>query len=575
MDTWALIDSRVKAMQPFYDQVDKTRKRLKLTPFAATDYDGKTTMKDVINVTENKSATYVMKIIASLLASRWQIVVEGGISKRDAHKIEQFIELATQQSDEYLLGEYGLAGIDTWIVNHICHTSLIGAQWMSSIEEGKYQVKCVLPDMRYAPFVQKKWAAPITFRDKEDLQEEIEGYAKEAEEGDSQFSLPTDLKDTDNEVRDYWDKETNELWIEKQLVFRQKNTYGEIPFVFVWATSGFLFRDKGYLEHESPSLLYLNEGLYDQLSRQLSVDATLGFESLLPAYEYPTENPSADKTSRPPPRRGETLEVPEGELHQLVPRGDVNKAQLASRDEVSRMIDEAAPMSPRAYTSPPSAIEVATEVELLSELQNPRVIALKAFKEQLARLAIRQVILLGTGNSASSISGGATGRQGNFSVSDLKDPQRYSISYQFMKQNKRLAIVNEARALAAWGKFPNTYIFRDILSVEDPAGWERALDLQQAKAANPALALAEMAVRYAEEAEDIEDELEKDLKLWQSVMLTQDYVMLMRGRLQPSPANETQNLREATKETGNAQGLIKMLGPGGGRVPLSARPVEV
>jgi len=52
---WKLIDDRMKVMLPFYNQVDKTRKRLNLTEFKLMDFDGKNKLDDVINVTENKS----------------------------------------------------------------------------------------------------------------------------------------------------------------------------------------------------------------------------------------------------------------------------------------------------------------------------------------------------------------------------------------------------------------------------------------------------------------------------------------------------------------------------------------
>lgn len=562
MDTWEIIEARKKVLDGFYKQVDKTRSRLNLEKFQLTHFDRKTKLDNVINVTENRSVTYVTRIIAGLMSSKWQCVVEGEIGKKEAYKIEQILEANLNQADEYLLNEYGLAGLDAWIANHVCHTSLIGIHWLSYMEDGEYKIHCLPIDMRWCPFVLNKWAAPITFRSKEDLLQELEEY-KDIEG----FKMPAEWKDTDNEVRDFWrastpsEKGVNELWIEKELVFTQENTYGNLPFVFVWPPSGFMFRDKGYLEHESPGLLYLNENLYDQLSRQLSIDATLGFEPISPAYEYETENPSSN-VSRPVPRLGESQEVPKGELHKPVPRSDVNRAQLASRDEVSRMVDEAAPMAPRAYATPPAAIEVVTEVELLDELQNPRVIALQMFKGQLARLIIDQAMLI----IDKEVSAGQRGRKQNFTITDLKDPDKYIVSYQLMKQNKRLAIVNESRALALWGKAPMEYILRDILSVEDPDGWMREMELEKAKAANPAISLAEMAIRYAEEAEDLEG-AEKDLKNWQSQILVHDYVMLIRQRMQPAMPAETEKLREATKETSNAQGLISLVGQRGANLP--------
>ena len=564
-DIWTMITERQKVMDGFYKQVKKTRSRLNLDPYALLDFDGKTALSDVINVTENRSASYMSRIIAGLMTAKWQTVIEGSISKRDSFKIEQFVDANLQQADEYLVNEYGMAGLDGWLANHVCHTSLIGVEWLASIDDdGEYKIHCLPVDMLWTPFVHNKWAAPITWRDKEDLLEELEKYEKVAKDskGESYYYLkPDNLGDTDNEVRDYWNTEVNELWIAEKLVFRQPNPFKSLPFVFVWPPSGFMFRDKGYLKNESPGLLYLNQNLFDQLSRQLSIDATLGSESINPRYERPVKLPGT--ASMPVPRRGESQDVGEGEMHQLVPRPDLNNAGMATRDEVRNLIEEANPISPKSYNTPPSAIEVTTEVELLDELQNPRVIALQMFKSQLARKMIQQYIALG---GAAEI--GGEGLKSNFTVGDLKDPKKYKVNYRLMKQNKRLAIVNEARALAMWGKAPMKYILRDILSVEDPDGWEREMELEKAKAANPAIALADMAVKFAEEAENTEDEADKALLNHKSKMLVHDYVMLMRQRMNPAPVGEAQDVREATKEKGNANALISLTGQAGAGMPL-------
>ncbi len=559
--TWDMIDNHVtNVMQPFYARVDKRRKRLNQTPYKMIDPLSKAAMDDVIIVTENRSSSYMKRVIAGLMSAKWQGVVEGEISTREAHKIEKFNEASFQQADEYLMQKYGKPGLDVWLDNHACHTCLLGVQWMADVtDEGEYKIHCRPCDMRWTPFVLNKWVAPILTYSKDDLLAELEEYEKLGKDDPSnnEYSLTADtLKDTDNELRDYWSEKENEIWINEKFVFKQKNTYRKLPFVIMWVPSGYYFEGKVDLQYASPSLLDINEGMYEQLSRQLSIDATLGYDVLNPATEYETETPTG-LLSRPRPKRGEDKAVPKGERHVVIPTADINRAELASRDQTTSLIENANPLSPRSYQTPPSAIEITTEVELLDQLMNPQIIALEAIKASIARLNIEQVMLLGEGKQ--SILAGRTGRRSNFSITDLKDPKKYAINYQLMKQSKRLALVNEARALAAMGSFPKKYIFSDIMAVEDPDGWMREMELEKAKEANPAIGLAEMAVRYAEEAEDMEGD-DKDLKNWQSMMLTHDYVMLMRQRMQPALPEETQNLREATKETGNRQGLISLLG---------------
>jgi len=547
-----MIDSRMRDLKGLTDKMDKVKDRLYLSAYSLLDFDGKTPLNDVINVTENKSATYVTRIVAGLMAAQWQGVVAGSVTKREAKKIEQFIEDSLEQGDEYMLNKFGLAGLNAWLCNHVCTRSLIGVQWMSYVKEGEYIVECLPVDMRWTPFVLNKWVAPITFRSKEDLLQELEGY----KEAPGVYKEPGELKDLDNEVRDFWDGEKNELWIEGQLVFEQPSPYKKPPFVIVFPPSGFMFRDKGYLEHESPSLLFLNEGLYDEISRQLSIDATLGFEPVVPRYEYETELPKSGPSDAPP-ERGATLARKTGELHKLVPRPDVNTATLASREEILRLVDEAAPIAPRAYTQPPSAIEVTTEVELLNQLQNPRIKALEMLKEQLARLMIEQFMEV-----EGEVLVGKTGRKRQHSMGELKDPDKYTISYRLMTKNKRLEIVNEARFLALYGKAPLDFLLRDVLMVEDPDGWTRALELEEARQADPALALFEMALRYVEEAEDTEDKEGAELKRFESMMLVDRGVAIVKQRMEPAPLPQEAQTPTPEKPKGNAGGLVSLVSKG-------------
>lgn len=569
MDSWEMVDARNKQLGNFYKRLDRTRNRLKLySPdgeidgFHLKDPLTGNNMTDVINVTENKSVSYMIRIIAGLMAGKWQPVVESGPGKkfgaRAARKIEAFIEANLQQANEYLLSEYGLIDLDSWLCAHVCHTSLLGVQWVASIKDGEYHIHCLPVDMRWTPFVLNKWVAPTSWLDKDELEEELEKMAKRLHEKAEYKKPSVKFKDTGNELIDIWKPETHELWVEKEKVFSEPNPFGEIPFDIIWPPTGFMFRDKDYLEFESPNVLYANEGLYDQLSRQMSVDATLGFNVIDPAYQYATKNPDATKPTQETPKRGQTVEVLEGEEHRPVPTPDINRAELATRDQVNGLIEGAAPTTPKQYNTPPSAIETITEVELVDQLQNPRIMALQRFKESLARRIIRQAIKLG----GKGYTVGKSGMLQDFNVSDLKDPKQYTVSYTMLKQSKRLAVANEARALAWWGRLPDEYIITNIMMVDDPHGLLKQIALMKAKALNPAIELSEQAVKYAEEADETEDEGEKQLLIMQWKTLVHEYVVIMRQRL--NPAVETQQVTEAGQQKGNPNALTKMLGPGGG-----------
>ena len=532
-DTWKMISNRMTSLKDLHDRMDKTKELLYIDefPFKLRDFKDTHNLDNVVNVTGNNPIVFATAIISDLMGAKWQTVIEGKITSRQSHVIEQFIEDNLSQADEMLLNKFGMSGLYEWLCNHVCVRSLIGVRWLSQVGDGEYKVDCLPVDMRWTPFIYggngMKWVAPISFLSKDELEEEF------AERFPDEFKKIVRGGDKDIEVRDYWDGKKNEIWINKQLLKMQPHNFGKPPFVIAFPPSGFMLRDKGYLKHEAEDLFFLNRGLYKELNRSLSVEQTIGMDVLYPPYMKPEESPDSSPVETPP-KTGETKKVKKGEEWEPLPRGDLNKASLIARQDIQRMIEIGGPILPRAYTQPPSAVEVQTEIELLAKWHYPRKVALKVFREQLARLMIEQFIIsAGKEGGPSELLVGKTGRRAQYSVQQLGDPDKYSVSCELTTSSKREDIANWALANAAWGKAPRRAIYKDILRVEDPDGWERELSLEEARRADPAIALFEMAVRYAEEAEDLEDENDRDLKNMESMMLIERGVSIIKDRQQP------------------------------------------
>jgi len=573
--TWQKIDDKMKQLKGLHQRMDTTMKLLypEDYPFKLRDFKDQYDLDNVINVTGNQAINFGDAIVSDLMSATWQTVVEGDISSRQAHDIEQFIEDNFEQADEVLLNKFGMSSLYDWLCNHVCFRGLIGVRWLSQISQGQYETDCLPIDMRWCAFQWGRnglsWVAPVFFRNKEDILEE---YPDAKIVGESEI-----------EVRDYWDAKRNEVWVARNRIFDQRNTVRYPPFVIVFPPSGFMLRDKGYLKHEAEDIFYKNRKLYDEMNRSLSIEQTIGMDILYPPYEYETDNFDATP-ARPVPKSGETKKVPKGERHQPVPRGDLNRASITAREDIYRMIElggiSDAELGSARLDRP--GIWFAKQFEIRHKLEKARFQALAMMKEGLARMMIKQFIASAEGKEEIYI--GRTGRRNKFSVKMLGDPDKYRISFRPMISSKEQEIVNLAQAQAAIGIAPMKIIVRDILKAEDPDGWMRDFEMEQAKKANPAIGLAEMAVRYAEEAEDTEDENDKALKNWQSMMLVHDYVMMMRARMQPQVQPEKRGEREVIPGKANLQGLVglpKLLGGGGmvgGRgapIPEGVTPEEV
>ena len=560
MDTMTLVDNRIKAMSDVNERQDETSKFLHWddTPYELVKPDGKTKLKDAISVTPNMPKVFAHGVISDLMSGKCQTVVEGDISGRQSHVIETFADDNLAQADEFMLKRYGIPSLFGWLCNHVCVRWAIGVRWISQVEGKEYKLDCMPVDMRWTPFERGDdglwWVCPEI---------KLSGSALDRKYPDAGVSSSSNTKYT---VRDFWDGEKNEIWIGKgsdsgfagKLYKTQKNPNSYPPFVIVIPASGFMLRDEGYLKHEGEDILFLNSGLYNELARSLSLEQTSGYAGLYPAYEQ--ERKVFDgRPSEPVPNLDESVAVREGELHIPVPRGDINRAGQTAREDLMGMLDNGGPLSPRHYNTPPSAILLAGETEMISRLQNTRKEALGIFRSQLVDMMIDQFIKVGKGE----VLIGKRGKKTKYSPSKLGNPDDYTVSYQLTVKSRRQEIANLAEFTAAYGKLPLKWNLTNILMVDDPDGIIREIDLEQARQADPAIALFEMAIRYAEEAEDLDDEKEADVKRLQSMMLTERGVAIINQRKQPTQLPEEAEIPQVEQPKANANALLG-LGAGGG-----------
>ncbi|MBA7610203.1 hypothetical protein ES703_17409 [subsurface metagenome] len=141
-----------------------------------------------------------------------------------------------------------------------------------------------------------------------------------------------------------------------------------------------------------------------------------------------------------------------------------------------------------------------------------------------------------------------------------------------MSQSKKQEIVNLAMFTAARGELPLEVRLKDILKADDPDGIMRKLDIEAAKRADPAIGLFEMAIRYAEEAEDLEGD-DAEAKKIQSMMLTERGCAIIRQRTQqPEPLPEEATVPEVEEKGAGVESLVPLLGGGtpGARGPAPA-----
>jgi hypothetical protein len=552
MDTNCQIDKRLLELQELYARMDATKNLVYLTPYTLMKLDGKSKIERAISVTMNNPAVFANAVISDLVQAKRQIVVEG-LTDEQNHDIETFGENAFAQADEILTRRSGQSGLWGWLCNHVCIRATIGARWITTFVNNEFTVDCLPVDMRYCPYVfgrdGLKWAANISYRDASSIKEEY----------------PTaNVTGRDIEVRDYWDCEKNEVWIDGRLALRQNNPFEKVPFVIVLPATGFMLRDKGYLAHEAEDLLAFNRGLYDELNRTVSIEQTLGMDIIEPAMEQ--ESSDGDLHTDELPLPGQTLKVKKGERHLLVPRGDLNNATVTARQDIQKAIEQGGinDIDLGNVSQRVSAVWITEQTIIRSKFEEPRLQALATFYQQAHRMLIEQTLKTVGNRSDLKVNVGKAGKKRGYSPQRFGDPTQYTITYRYMTHSKKEEIANLAIAQAARGILPLSVILKDILMAEDPAGIMRELETEEAHRADPAIALFEMALQYAEEAESLE-EPEADIKKLQSMMLTErGCSVIQQQRGVPTSLQNNNAANGPIYDKANSKTLLSLTGETGG-----------
>ena len=569
MDTLTKVINRLKALQDRYNVMDETRDFIYWddTPYQLTKPDGKTLLDDAISITPNSPKVLIHYIASDLMNGKWQTVVEGkGIDRKlkKSHYLESFLDDNLAQIDERAerRGETGLFDTQCKL---ICARGWIGEMYIAKIHDGKYSPECRSLDMRWTPFEfgndGLNWVAPIYYRSRSEIE--------------SEYPEIKDNGDTDIVVVDYWDSEKNETWIggtdlstpKGRLARSQPNLLGYPPFVITIPPSGYGLQDKGYLKYRGDDILQLNKGLFKEEARLLSLEATAGYAGIYPGWEYEAQQMDSEP-AKLPPKLDEVGKVLPGELHKPLPRGVINQGFITARQDVRKMLVEGGPISPKSYPTSPSGIAITTETELRRILWSAQVKGLQSNREGLLRMILDQFIRL---NGEFSI--GKKGKRNIYSASKMGNPDDYSITCELKTKSKRQEIANLALFTATAGHLPLSIRLKDILEAEDPDGIIKEMELEKARQADPALGLMEMALRYIEEADDIEDDNDANVKIIQAWMLKERAISIIKQRQLPPRQELPEKARvPEVEEVQPARNLLPAIlgggGAGGGRQPI-------
>ncbi len=554
-DIKTLVEDKISELSTMYTRMDETAARV-LSKYQLNDYTGRK-INSAISVTRNTAAWQASVMSNKLLRLQWQTVVESNnLPATKIATIEHLSDDLFAQIDETLSEKRGMSGgIDTWLSRHTVMRGPIGARYIMSYDASKnLTLDCCPVDMRWTPFELNEWYCPIFWRTATQIRSEY-GKKKGVER------LPD--KGTDIEVWDFWDDKQERIFVDRKLVWERTNPFGKPPFVVVQTSAGFMLRDKNYIQYESESYDWLDRNLYDESNRNASIAATLNMDAFLGAWAQERQGglkPSAE----PPPAPGQTAQYEKGEVPVKMKLGELTPAHISASQVIDQDINRGGVTDTEAGNNEAqrTAIWITTNNSILDEKMKPFKDAIATFKQRTFRLLIDQYWTLQTRKGNFDADLGISGMKHLYPSVQLPEPASYMISFKPMMNTKEQIIANTVTAAGQRDILSDEFILRETMQVEDVAGELRKLAMQRARAADPSIGMIEMAIAYAEEAEELNG-VDRDIKNAESMTLYDSAMTIKKQRqaawMQPQGTPQPQ---EPSKP--NMGGIMALSGPSGG-----------
>jgi len=544
---YKLVQDKLKEMKPLFDRMDGDEKLYLLEPFKMKKLDSSQDEKDVANTTLNDPLLYAKKAIAITGSYQRQTVIEGkDLPDKQPPKIEQFLDDVFYMVNEWLVNREGV-NLDAFIDEQACIRGGIPSRSCIRLNKEGGIIPDILPvDRRWFPYETDEngitWGAGIFRRSKTRIEKEYgEEVAKRISSG---FG----------EVIDFWNGESEVVFIEKRIVKDQPNTYKYPPFVQSICPIGSMLNTEDAYKHRGESIFWPNRDLWQEKNETTTILKTLSRKALKGGLEIQRSPNSPDrgkKADASPFEEDVVIETEIGGGFKQLPVSDIKSATrlLYSIVETCLQRGELTPLDYGTLTFPLSSVAILNLLAARNDIFAPILSMIASYYQALSRMIINQCVSLGK-----TIKLGRLGNYNTYSPSDFKG--EYSINYHFFLLSKEQTAADLSLATTARGFLPDNYILREIIKAQDPDGLEIQLKAQQAEQTDEVLFLFNRAISLVDKDKpSIEEQLQAEI-------LTERAETIFRqrramGALSPI---EGKGKMETTPE-----GLLPMFTGGGGQ----------
>ncbi len=491
------ITTREGDFKGLWTRMDADKDRIFVAAYTVKDYasKGSKEIPDVYSVSVPLAATHYSKFVSKLIAlkKKFQIEAEGDI---DISLIVQFLLDADYSIDKLLGGKLEPSSLLTHIA-HICHRGWVASQELWRVENGELITDSRSIDPRWLSWDTAgnkiKWACPLMERSAADIESEY-GVKISGKTG---------------KVRDAWDDENEYIFINDKLVDTRPNPYGYVPFVIGYAPWGPILQEKDSLEHKGEAIFYPHRDMYDEINFSASISKSMAREGLRPPLQTPGKAPASYPTS------GDIVE--ETQPINFIPRPDMTNAQRDFSGRISSVVQlNSFPLTEfGTVTSPMSGTAIENLGISGNEVLNSRIVGLRNFLAQCARMRLDQFIQIGQTLSL--------GKSRQHKPSDLEGD--YDVRVHLIEASIAGYAKRGSAAISLRGMMPDSWLRGELIMEDDPDSVDDEIEREEAERLVPEIKLLEQALSFADKQTD-EDDI-------QARLLTKRLVDLIKGMGQP------------------------------------------
>ncbi len=459
-------------------------------------------IKNVINVTGNRPMVFASFVEAALNRADEKLYVESDDEKIDTSEIENAIKRIFSQTNSQRRKK-GLFSIESYIDQQNCRRGRSIARLITNEnEDGTLDIEITPWDTRYVTYEMGTdglgWGAFEMIKTKEMV--ESEDWA--IEKG---FTPSGKLA---NEV-DIWTPEGNLIYVDGQLVNEQPHEFGYTPLCLQIVPIGSMLADEGNIKYEGESIFFLIRHLIPEFNRLVSILQTHNMRSVKSAMQQVLDAGGTPSDYEEVTAMGAvTATNVVGGIHPIHYE-DVKQSAILILQQISKEIDDGSlsPIMLGDLPGPMSAVALVQIEQGQGQVFMPRLGARGLLKQQLAEMAINQILQTGT----SSVMLGTKGHKKLFKTSKLEG--EYEIVFSYANKSPETDFARLTMAKQYKDVLDEETILTDILKRDDPEGDLNRIRRERLRAISPTLQIYDGLMSLSELYEDGDESIASEIDI--------------------------------------------------------------